>query len=78
MAQANTEVPAKAAKKALHIVYDVERSNLPSFEFVGVWTGFDISTIVSNLRRAYLKVKRDQRRGELSDHSNISAKGEIE
>ena len=77
MAEATSVIP-RGVKKAVYVVFDDENAVLPSFEFVGVWTGFDISTVVSNLRRAYARVKRDQRRADSSETRSVSTKGESE
>ena len=73
MATAKTEVP----RKRLIVTYG-EDSKQPTFKFEGVWVGFDISTVASNLRREYLRVKRDQRRAVLSETVSTSAKEESE
>jgi len=72
-------VPPKteASKKRLTVSFEKDPRE-PNFKFEGVWTGFDISTVSSNLRRAYLHVKRDQRRADVRETSNVSAKGESE
>jgi hypothetical protein len=64
-------------RKRLIVSY-TEDSKLPDYKFEGVWTGFDISTVQSNLRRAYLLIKRQQRRDALSEKVVTSAKGETE
>lgn len=72
MAQAKTAAP----RKRLTVTYS-DGVTLPEFKFEGVWTGFEISTVGSNLRRAYLKVKRDQRRAEVSETSINSTKEQV-
>jgi hypothetical protein len=74
MAQAKTVSPRT---KQLVITY-TGASKLPEYKFEGVWTGFDISTVQSNLRRAYLLVKRQQRRDELSERITNSTKESAE
>jgi hypothetical protein len=69
MATAKTAVPRKRL-----IVSYLDDAKTPDFKFDGLWTGFEISTVASNLRRAYLKTKRDQRRAESSETSNNSTK----
>jgi hypothetical protein len=67
---------AKAANptsKALHVTFK-DDGRTPSFEFVGVWRGVDVSTVSSNFRRAYLIHQRDSRRAVGSENINKSAK----
>ena len=71
MATAKTAAPRKRL-----IVSYLDDAKTPDFKFEGIWTGFEISTVSSNLRRAYLKVKRDQRRADLSETRSISTKEE--
>jgi hypothetical protein len=71
MAEAKPAVP----RKRLTVTYG-EDSKQPIFKFEGVWVGFDISTVASNLRREYLRVKRDQRRAAASETVSTPAKEE--
>lgn len=71
MADAKKEVAG--VKKELRISYS-DYSKLPTYTFTGVWSGFDISTIVSNVRREYHRMKRDQRRAVVSETGNNSTK----
>lgn len=51
-------------------------SKTPDFVFEGRWTGFEVSTVGMNLRRAYLRMTRDLRRSAVSEQSTNPAKEE--
>ena len=72
MAEAKT-APAREIR-SLRIAYTDDSKVLPDFQFNGQWTGFEISTVVSNLRRAYLKNVRSQRRAVPSETSTTLTK----
>ena len=66
---------APKSGKELRIVFSDDTKS-PTYTFTGVWTGFEVSTVASNLRRAYLRVKRDQRRAVPSEPSITLTKEE--
>jgi hypothetical protein len=48
----------------------------PSFAFTGSWNGHDVSAIIRNIRREYLRYTRDIRRTESSEPSTSTTKEE--
>lgn len=65
MAVAKTEAP-RLRRLTVTFQDGVKQAD---FKFEGRWTGFEVSTVASNLRRAYLRMTRDQRRAVPSETS---------
>lgn len=56
------QVQSEASWRSLTITIPAVEDRVPTFSFIGEWTGKDITLVSRLLNREYTRAKRDERR----------------